>query len=273
MSTYREAQEATTANYGAKQVSGVHEAPTQPAPYVDEAPPESLVGSVPIEALTAHFQPIVALRTGKTFGFEALPQCNVEGLSDPEELFARATFEKTVGELGRAVRAVAFTECVGVPVFIGVHPHELKDSWLIRPDDPICSHDAQVYLQLDQPSYAAMCLHVLTEVASRPGISIVVDDFGAGASSLKQIIDLAPAFVKLDPELVHEIDSNLRKRKAVSAVVRLCAELGAQVIAKGVESPAQLRALTDVGVLYAQGLLLGAAAAQPVVSSARLVTR
>jgi EAL domain-containing protein (putative c-di-GMP-specific phosphodiesterase class I) len=269
MASYRELQEATTATYGPTQVSGVHQSQTQPAPYLDDAPAVSLVGSIPIEALTAYFQPIVALRTDRTFAFEAIAHCAAEGLTDREELFARAAFEKRVGELGRAVRAVAFVECPSMPVFVGVHPHELKESWLIRPDDPLCGHDAEVFLQIAQSSYSAMCLHVLSEVTSRSGISLVLDDFGGSASSLRQAVELCPAFVKLDPELVREIDNTPRKRTVVAAVVQMCMDLGAQVIAKGVETDLEVRVLLDCGVTYGQGPLTGPPTDLPSVSKWR----
>lgn len=273
MGSYRELQEATTANYGPTQVSGVHQSPTSPAPYLDDIPVEGLgdglVGSVPAESLTAFFEPIVALRTGKTLGFEAIPHCWAEGLTDREELFARAAFEKRVGELGRAVRAIAFSECPSMPVFVGVHPHELKESWLIRPDDPICAHDAEVFLQVTQPSFSPMCMHVMTEVSSRMGIAIVLDDMGGPGSNLRQLVELSPAFVKLDAELVRDIDRNARKRAAVLGTVRMCADLGAQVIAKGVSSASELRTLLECGVHYGQGLLLGLPAETPTASSWR----
>ncbi|HEY2732994.1 MAG TPA: EAL domain-containing protein [Polyangiales bacterium] len=269
MGSYRELQEATTANYGATQVSGVHQSPTQPAPYLEDAPDVALVGSVPLEALTAYFKPVVALRTGKTFAFEAIPYCDCEGLTDREELFARAAFEKKVGELGRAVRAVAFNECPSIPVFVGVHPHELKESWLIRPDDPICSHDAEVFLQVAQSTYSPMCLHVLSEVSSRSGISLVLDDFGGSSSSLRQAVELMPAFVKLDAELVREIDRTPRKRTVICAVVQMCMDLGAQVIGKGVETELEARVLLDCGVPYAEGPLMGQETALPSVSKWR----
>jgi EAL domain-containing protein (putative c-di-GMP-specific phosphodiesterase class I) len=265
MGSYRELHEATTANYGPTQVSGVHQSPTQPAPYLDDVPAIALIGSVPFESLSAYFQPIVALRTAKTFGFEAVPHCDAEGLTERDELFARASFEKKIGELGRTVRASAFNECPSIPVFVGVHPHELKESWLIRPDDPICGHDAEVFLQIAQASYSPMCLHVLSEVASRSGISLVLDEFG-GTSSLRQVIELAPAFVKLDAALVRDLDSKPRKRSVVTSVVQMCLELGSQVIAKGLETEREARALVECGVAYAQGPLVGQPTALPSVS-------
>jgi EAL domain-containing protein (putative c-di-GMP-specific phosphodiesterase class I) len=266
MGSYRELHEATTANYAPTQVSGIHQSPTSPAPYLEELPVEGLVGSIPVEALAAYFQPVVALRSGKTFGFEAIAHCSAEGLTDREELFARAAFEKRVGELGRMVRSIAFNECPSIPVFVSVHPHELKESWLIRPDDPICSHDAEVFIQVAQASLSPVCMHVLTEVSSRTGISLVLDDMGGPASTLRQLVELSPAFVKLDGELVREIDRSQRKRTAVNGIVRMCSELSVQTIAKGVSTEAELRTLIECGVNYGEGTLLGAASELPTVS-------
>jgi EAL domain-containing protein (putative c-di-GMP-specific phosphodiesterase class I) len=218
------------------------------------------------EALAAHFQPVVALRTGKTFGFEAVPHCLDGDVASVEELFARAAFEKKVGELGRVVRNAAFAECPSIPLFVSVHPHELKEGWLIRPDDPLCSHDAEVFLQVSQSTYSPMCTHVLSEVTSRSGIALVLDDFGGVTSNLRQAVELCPAFVKLTFELIQDIDQFPRKRIAVSAVVQMCLDLGIQVIAKGIETEREVRALIECGVLYGEGPIMGGPTAAPSVS-------
>ena len=266
MRTFGDQDQATTATYGAAQVSGVREAPTAPAPYLEETPFDTLVGSVPMDSLSAYFQPITSLRSGRTLAFEAIARCTAPGLSDNEELFARATFEKKVGQLGRVIRGRALAECPGTAVFISVHPHELKDPWLIRPDDPLSSHDGEIYLQVNQPAYSATCMHVLQEVASRSGISVVLDDFGAGGSTLARLIDLRPRFVKVDAELVRGIAQDARKRRALAGLVQTCGELDAHVIAKGVDAEPDLAALCDCGVAYGQGRLLGLPTALPTVS-------
>ncbi len=266
MGSYREQHEATTANYGPTQVSGIHQSPTSPAPYLEDLPADGLVGSVPVESLAAFFQPVVTLRSGKTFGFEAIAHCSAEGLTDREELYARAAFEKRVGELGRMIRSIAFNECPSIPVFVSVHPHELKEALLIRPDDPICGHDAEVFIQVAQASLSPMCLHVLREVTSRTGISLVLDDMGGPSSTLRQLVELGPAVVKIDPELIRDIDRDARKRAAVVGLVRTCSELSAQVVAKGVNTEAEARTLLECGVGYGQGPLLGAVSELPTVS-------
>src|SRR6185312_4533715 len=113
MGSYREAPDFSKPSDFAQQsqASGVHQSPTQPAPYLEDEASEVRVGSIPIEALGAHFEPVVSLRSGKTFGFAATAYCDREDLSNLEELYARAAFEKKVGELGRAVRTAALAGC------------------------------------------------------------------------------------------------------------------------------------------------------------------
>jgi EAL domain-containing protein (putative c-di-GMP-specific phosphodiesterase class I) len=247
-------------------VSGLR-SPARPAPYAQELElQDRLIGSIPIEDLHAEFQPIVNLHTGETRGYEVLPRCRRQGLSDPEELFARATFEKTVGELGRAIRSIAIRECGGSPLHIPVHPGELKDRFLIRPDDPICCHDAPVFLQLSQASLSGLAMLVIGELSGRTGVSLSIDDLGAGPATLKQLVDLEPAVVKLDRELIAGIDRSVRKQTVVLALVTMCEQLGARVIAKGVDCEAELVTLMESGVVYGQGYVLGEPSPLPTVS-------
>jgi EAL domain-containing protein (putative c-di-GMP-specific phosphodiesterase class I) len=82
-----------------------------------------------------------------------------------------------------------------------------------------------------------------------------VDDLGAGYSNLKRIADLEPRVVKLDKTLVEGIEKNPRQRKLVSNVVRLCADLGAQLVAEGIETHDEFDALLETGIHYGQGYL------------------
>jgi len=248
------------------QASGVHEAPTNPAPYVDEAPTAELIGSIPLAEVSVLFQPLVALDTGQTLGFEAVPRCMVAGLSDLEELYARAVFEKKMGELGRHLRTIAMRECLGTPLYIDVHPNELKESWLIRPDDPMCGHDAEVFLEVGQSQLSGVALQVLAELGARSGISLVLDDLG-GVSNLRQLLELNPSAVKIDSSLVRGCDRSRAKQKVLKGLAAMCDDLGVRVIAKGVDSEFELQAVAGVGIRFGQGYVLGAPAPLPVVSN------
>jgi len=92
---------------------------------------------------------------------------------------------------------------------------------------------------------------------------LVVDDFGAGHSNLERVVDLEPSIVKLDLALTRGIHAHARKRAVVRHVVNLCKELGARVVAEGIETVDELSCVRDLGVDYAQGYLLARPAAPP----------
>jgi EAL domain-containing protein (putative c-di-GMP-specific phosphodiesterase class I) len=88
------------------------------------------------------------------------------------------------------------------------------------------------------------------------GVSIALDDFGIGYSSLTSLEQLPITRVKLDRTLVQGVDSNPRSAAIVRSVVALCHGLGLQVVAEGIERPAQLEFLSHCGPISVQGYLL-----------------
>ena len=88
------------------------------------------------------------------------------------------------------------------------------------------------------------------------GVSIALDDFGIGYSSLTSLEQLPITRVKLDRMLVEGVDSNPRSAAIVRSIVALCHGLGLQVVAEGVERPAQLEFLSHCGPVGVQGYLL-----------------
>lgn len=242
----------------------MQERATVPSPQAStEAPPTvpggpKSTGSLTASDLDVVFQPIVDLATGWTVAYEALTRCKWPEFKNPLKLFSQAQEEGTVGRLGRLVREVAFQRCDDVPLFVNIHPHELNEGWLVRPDDPIFFHDRAVYLEITESAafhYFDVCVNVLREVAARGGGQLVVDDLGAGYSNLKRVLDLEPKVVKLDLALVRGIDKSRRQQILVRQVVALCHELDADVVAEGIETVEELRAIRDTGAQYGQGYL------------------
>jgi EAL domain-containing protein (putative c-di-GMP-specific phosphodiesterase class I) len=225
--------------------------------------PPSVPAGSPLGVLTCEdfdvvFQPIVDLRTRRIFSYEALARCRVPEFRDPAVLFRRASAEGACGWIGRLIREVAFARCEGLPLFINLHPDELSARWLVRPDDPVFEHDHFVFLEVTESAaltHFELCESVLREVRSRGGFHLVVDDFGAGYSNLRRVVDLEPKIVKLDRALVQGLDANPRLQTLVRAVVELCHELGADVVAEGIETPDELHACIDAGADYGQGYL------------------
>jgi len=209
------------------------------------------------EDLSTVFQPIVHLNDGELFAFETLVRCGVPGFS-PTVLFERAAAEGSTGRLGRMIREIAIPLCSGIPIFVNLHPSELEQHWLVRPDDPIFWHDYDIYLEVTESApltHFDLCRSVLSEVCARTGAHLVIDDLGAGYSNLKLIADLEPKIVKLDRALVQDLHRKPRQQKLVAIVVHLCHELGATVVAEGIETLDEFHAVCDSGAEHGQGYL------------------
>ena len=213
-----------------------------------------------------HYQPLVDLKTQKIFAYEALarPQkTDFEG--GPMQMFAAAVAENLTGELGRLLRQISVDGCQTHPLFINIHPAELNERYVVQPDDPVFKHSDDVYLEITEAvplTHFRLCQNMLAEVRGR-GVHLVVDDLGAGYSNLKYIADLNPRIVKLDRDLIAGLSQGSRLYKLVAAIVRLCNELDACVVAEGIETKTELDAVIAAGARYGQGYYLARPAFPP----------
>ena len=90
----------------------------------------------------------------------------------------------------------------------------------------------------------------------RMGFTTALDDFGAGHSGLALLARFTPDTIKLDRELVRDIDTSMPRRLIVESVLRMAAGLGIGVVAEGIETRGEFDALRALGVRYMQGYWL-----------------
>src|SRR3954471_10547293 len=229
-----------------------------PAPGPRRASQTALERLVSPDDLSVVFQPIVNMRDGELFAHEALVRCGLPALKNPLVLFERALEVGCAGRLGRMIRDIAVPLSAGRPLFLNVHPQELHEAWIVRPDDPLFCHDHVLYVEVTEAmplTQHELCMSVLRELRARCRVELVVDDLGAGYSNLKRILDLQPKIVKLDRELIINLDRDERQRKLVAGIVRMCVDLDAAVVAEGIETDDEFLALRDIGVHFGQGYL------------------
>jgi EAL domain-containing protein (putative c-di-GMP-specific phosphodiesterase class I) len=103
--------------------------------------------------------------------------------------------------------------------------------------------------QMGSPEHVSGIIDTYKQI----GFSVAIDDFGAGHSGLDRFVRFAPDEVKLDMELVRDIDTDPRRRAIVRAMVGMCAELDTLLIAEGIETAAEAATLNELGVRYHQG--------------------
>ncbi len=101
----------------------------------------------------------------------------------------------------------------------------------------------------------AATIEVLRQLRSH-GVSIALDDFGIGYSSLASLEQLPLTRVKLDRALIASVHSSSRSAAIARALVGLCHDIGLEVTAEGIECLEQLALLSDLSPIYLQGFLL-----------------
>ncbi|MCH9057063.1 MAG: EAL domain-containing protein [Planctomycetes bacterium] len=215
------------------------------------------------------FQPIVELREGRTFGLEALSRplggC---AFSNAGELFEAAEQLGMLWPLERLTRAVTLGGLAGWPsgvrLFLNCSPSVIMDdrfmseiSAALRVTPELSPAD--IVLEITERCAGGLLPGLPERVQSlrARGFDIAIDDVGAGASGLNQISSIRPNWLKLDRLLMADIDTDRFRQSLVAAIVRFAHENGIRVVAEGIERPEELETVTDLGVGYAQGYLLG----------------
>jgi diguanylate cyclase (GGDEF) domain len=217
------------------------------------------------------FQPIVSLRDGSVLGHEALSRITCEScLSNPEELFQAAGNSNRLWDLEQLCRTTALRTAY----------HKMQPPYnkkLFLNVNPNIMHDAkfrQGFTTEYLKQYGITPENIIFEITERHAISdmkgfkgtvnhykeqnykIAVDDAGAGYSGLNLISDVNPHFIKLDMQLIRNIDSDSIKLALVRSMVQLSHISNISLIAEGVETKEELATLVDLGVQYAQGYFL-----------------
>ena len=90
-------------------------------------------------------------------------------------------------------------------------------------------------------------------------VAVALDDVGYGNSNYTMMLDVRPDYFKLDRRLVHGCHRDPYRRAVIESVLHLAGKVKARVIAEGVEHEADLGALHQMGVAFAQGWLFSPA--------------
>lgn len=211
------------------------------------------------------YQPILDVRRKRVHAYEVLSRRPSTVFRSTEEFFRTAAQAGKVGELGRLHRELAIRHCPNAPLFLNIDPNEFDYGLLVRPDDPMFLHRHAVTVEITESvplKYFSQCHSVLAEIR-RKGISLAIDDLGAGYSNLKYIVELEPQVVKFDRELIVGVSERANQRRLLAHLVQLCHELKCSVIAEGIETSAELSTMIDLGVDFVQGYLFGKPANPP----------
>jgi EAL domain-containing protein (putative c-di-GMP-specific phosphodiesterase class I) len=216
-------------------------------------------------ALKTLYQPIVALdEASSVYGVECLTRGPAgTNLERADVLFDYVRAKRASARVDRLCIATAFANLPQIPqhIAISLNVHAAT----------IAAPDAFAFLIDEAAHYGIEANRIIIEVVEHTpaldshgfvesvhalraaGIRFALDDFGNGHSSLRLAMDVAPELIKLDRSFIDGCSSDARRRSAIAFVNHFAVDCGSMVIAEGVETADDAKALRDLGVALAQG--------------------
>lgn len=213
--------------------------------------------------LITAFQPIRVLGTGEIVGAEALTRFVSSPFRSPDQWFDEADSIGRGLELEFLALETALLAAVELPshlyIAVNLSPAACLDPRLSDIVRDSGLKPVRIVVELTERSAVADYARLAAALAPlrSVGLRIAIDDVGAGFSSMRHILRLGPELIKLDRTIVAGIDNNPNQKALCAAMVSFSSQIGASLVVEGIETHAELTAITELGVNTGQGYLLG----------------
>jgi diguanylate cyclase (GGDEF)-like protein len=217
------------------------------------------------------FQPVVSLSDSAIYAHEALirgPQGT--DLHTPDALLSAAALECLDFEFEYACVLAALRHWgqMDVPgrLFVNMSAavltqvvHSSGEGELLRLIRSLAVQPRMLVLEITEHQRVDD-MDELAEVVAKvrgAGLSLALDDFGDGRSSLRLWSQLKPEIVKIDKYFSLNISQHGDKLKTIQALMQIAEIFGTSLVAEGIETADDLRVLRDLGIAYGHGYFLG----------------
>lgn len=220
------------------------------------------------QSLRAVFQPIIGFRDGLVAAREALIRPPSEGpFRDTGEMFEAAEAVGKLWDLEHACRETTFAAAEdlqpGEFLFTNLSPQVFSDPRIVDEVVALCHNSrrlepSHITIELTERSETTD-VDVLAQQAGafrEHGFQFAIDDVGAGTSGLNRIMRLRPNWLKLDRELVTNLDLDPFRRNLIQFFVHFARLSSVLLIAEGIEREEELRTALELGVSFGQGYLM-----------------
>jgi diguanylate cyclase (GGDEF)-like protein len=222
------------------------------------------------------YEPRFDVSSGRLDTFEALVRWShpARGLVPADQLIALAEESGLIVQLGRWVLGHALAQAGawtsrGVPrdeqvsIAVNVSTAQLRSPRLLDDVREALERSsiepARVVLEIAETSLIEDSERVIGVLGAlkKLGVRIAIDDFGTGYASLASLRDMPIDILEIDKSLVRSSDDSQRGRDLLEAIMGIARTLSLATVADGIERPAQLAAVRELGCDLAQGYLLG----------------
>ncbi len=229
-----------------------------------------LYQAVEQDQLCVHYQPIVNLRTGEVSSVEALMRWQLPdgSLRTPADFLQ--VLEET-GLIARAGESLLRQACQALTRFREIQPglrlslnlsmNQLWQPRILEWVQRIVHSEGilapAIVIEITEDSMLRDCQRMESLLADlkASGFEVAIDDFGTGYSSLSRLKDMPVATLKLDRSFLTELDKGPVGRALMRSVQEMAGALKLNLVAEGIETPAQLATVRQLGYGYGQGFL------------------
>ncbi|MDR1658909.1 MAG: GGDEF domain-containing protein [Desulfovibrio sp.] len=215
------------------------------------------------------FQPIVSLRDGSVLGHEALSRVSGENSHiTPDVLFDFAQKYNLSPELEYLTRTIAITNAsekilkrnTNAKIFINISTTALQDNCFRTGFTKNMLHtlhleEKNIIFEITE-KHATDNIHTFKSLINHykeQNFQIAIDDLGSGYSGLNLISEISPHYVKLDMNLIRDINNNRLKQGLIRGIVEFSNIASILLVAEGIESQEELETVVNLGVQYGQG--------------------
>lgn len=207
------------------------------------------------------FQPIVDVDQRRIYAYEAL----VRGITgEPSGSVFQHVNQTNLYRFDQScrVKAVKLATELGMDTLLSINfmPNAIyKPELCIRTTLLACKEygfsSKNIIFEITEQEKVAdlVHLHNIVEHYRHIGFHTAIDDFGAGYAGLNMLLHVKPSILKIDMDLIRDVDNDPTRQSLVGAVLRFSRELDIQVIAEGVETREEYLCLKAMGVGIFQG--------------------
>ena len=226
------------------------------------------------ELVRYYFQPIISGKTGETIAYEALMRVSLPMITNPGQVMELAREEGCLHEIERitmfkSAESYLFLEREGLisgkeKLFVNSvasqHMTEAESKEYMR---RFTSLQSRLVVEItEEEGMDSSALEIKRNTLGLQG-NFALDDYGSGYSNEKNLIDLSPAYIKVDISIIRDIDKSQDKQQIVSNIVSYAHRRNMQIVAEGMETAAELETVLALGVDLLQGYFLARPAAVP----------
>ena len=228
-----------------------------------------LVHAVERGEMALEYQPVVELESRRVVGVEALARwaSPTFGMVQPSRFIPLAEVSGAIVPLGEWALRTALGQAAawraqgvqGLGIAVNVSALQLREPAFLELVESVAGENPNPFLTLEiteseligDGEQVAETLARLRQI----GVRIAIDDFGTGYSSLSYLNRLPVDAIKIDRSFVEALGQSESAASVIKAILAVARSMDLTVVAEGVETDAQCRAVFDLGCRYVQGNL------------------